>query len=109
MSALPVVASGLILLFTGCASVSVRDVERTAGPVQRPSAFYVADFETAGGAWNVTSRSKTKAQFQRDTQNLLAEALVANLNSYIGPAQRVGSSKNVPPDGWLVTGRFIRV
>lgn len=99
----------MVLFFTGCASVSVRNVERRSGPAHRPSAFYVADFDTADGAWKVTSRSKTVPQFKRDTQNLLAEALVADLNYYLGPAQRVGRSTRIPPDGWLVTGRFIRV
>jgi hypothetical protein len=109
MRSLPVIASALLLFFTGCASVSVRNVQRGKAPVQKPAVFYVADFETDDAAWNVTSRSKSEPQFQRDAQNLLAEALVANLNSYLGPAQRVGRSSDVPAGGWLVTGRFIRV
>ena len=109
MRPLPVIALAALLTFTGCASVSVRNVERSRVAVERPQVFHVADFEVEGGEWNITSRSKSVAEYQRDTQDLLADALVKNLNAYLGPARRVGRSDRVPPNGWLITGRFIRV
>lgn len=109
MKVLPLVASAVLLVFSGCASVSVTKMQRRSEPVQKPSVFYVADFETRGGDWKITSRSKSQEQYKHDTAELLAEALTANLNAYLGPARRVGNARGVPADGWLVTGRFIRV
>jgi hypothetical protein len=103
------VASALLVLFSGCASVSVTDVRRGAESNQRPRQFYVADFDTSRGQWEVTSRSRSEEQFRRETADALAEALTANLNAYVGPARRIGNSRAVPPDGWLITGRFTRV
>jgi hypothetical protein len=87
----------------------VTGVRQDAQPKAKPARFYVADFDTRGGQWNVTSRTRTPEQFRGETANALADALVANLSAYLGPAQRVGNSRGVPRDGWLITGRFIRV
>jgi hypothetical protein len=77
--------------------------------VAKPTQFYVANFETRGGQWNVTSRSRSERQFQKETADALAEALTATLNTYVGPARRVGTSRSVPPNTWLISGRFLRV
>jgi hypothetical protein len=109
MKMLPLLVSAVIVLLSGCASVSVTGVKRNAQPGAKPAQFYVANFDTRGGQWNVTSRSRTPEQFRAETSDALAEALVSNISAYLGPAHRVGNSRSVPRDGWLVTGRFIRV
>jgi hypothetical protein len=102
-------SAALMAIFSGCASVSVTGVRQTRDGVAKPAQFYVGDFETRGGQWNITSRSRTQEQYQQEVTNALAESLTASINGYLGPARRVGSSRSVPRDGWLITGRFIRV
>lgn len=109
MKTFPLVASAILALFSGCASVSVTGVRQHAEAVRRPAQFYVANFDTRGGQWNITSRSRTPEQFKQETANALADALTANMNAYVGPTRRVGNTRAVPADGWLITGRFIRV
>ncbi|MHA3771031.1 DUF4410 domain-containing protein [Verrucomicrobiota bacterium sgz303538] len=109
MKTFPLVASAILALFSGCASVSVTGVRQHAEAVRRPAQFYVANFDTRGGQWNITSRSRTPEQFKRETANALADALTANMNAYVGPTRRIGNTRAVPADGWLITGRFIRV
>lgn len=109
MKTFPLIASALLALLSGCASVSVTGVRQHAEAPRPPARFYVADFDTRGGQWNITSKSRSQDQFRQETANALAEHLTANLNAYLGPAQRVGRSRSVPSDGWLITGRFIRV
>lgn len=105
---LSAVAAAAVLSFTGCSSVSVTGKRQTAG-AQKPAVIYVENYDTGSGEWNVTSRSKTSAQFRRDTADGLSQALVTSISRYLGtPAQRT-SGRSVPPGSWLVTGRFIRV
>lgn len=106
---LPILCAASVLVFSGCASVSVTNVNKRGEGNARPARYYVADFETDEGQWNITSRSRTDEQYKKEVANALAETLTANINAYLGPAQRVGNSRAVPRDGWLVTGRFIRV
>ncbi len=109
MKTFPLIASALLALLSGCASVSVTGVRQHAEASRPPARFYVADFDTRGGQWNITSRSRSADQFRQETANALAEHLTANINAYLGPARRIGRSRSVPSDGWLITGRFIRV
>ena len=105
----PLAFLGFLILFSGCASVSVTGVKNHREGGAEPARFYVADFETRGAQWKITSRSRTAEQFKRERADALAEELTKNINANLGPARRVGSSRVVPPDGWLITGRFIRV
>lgn len=109
MKKFPLIASALLALLSGCASVSVVGVRERAEAARPPARFYVADFDTRYGDWNITSQSRTHEQYRRETANALAENLTANLNAYLGPARRVGNARRAPADGWLITGRFIRV
>lgn len=84
-------------------------MEKRRAQVQKPAVIYVADFDTRGGDWRITSRSKTPDEYKRLAQDTLANAIVKNLEAHVGPARRVGPARNVPKDGWLVTGRFTRV
>lgn len=111
MNLLPLCAAAMILSLTGCASISVKNVQKRAARVPAPPAvIYVADYETSGGDWKITSRSRKPEQYKAEVAGILAKELAADTTAFLKvPVQRVGRSKAVPPNGWLVSGRFTRV
>jgi hypothetical protein len=111
MKFFPLCAAAAILSLTGCASISVKNVEKRAARVPGPPAvIHVADYETSGGNWKITSISRKPEQYKAEVADILAKELAADLSAFLKvPVQRVGRSKAVPPNGWLVTGRFTRV
>ncbi len=98
-------------VLAGCASVSVKDVEKAAAkPKAKPAAIYVMDFDTRSAEFNVDREGAELAQFKADTAKILSDLLVERLGSRLEvKALRVTSSANLPKSGWLLTGRFIRV
>lgn len=111
MKLFPLCAAAVVLSLTGCASISVKNVDKRAARVPGPPAvIYVADFETHGGDWKITSISRQTEQYKAEVADILAKELTADLSAFLKvPVQRVGRSRAVPPNGWLVTGRFTRV
>ena len=110
MKILPFGAVVAVLALSGCASVSVKNIERHAQAAQPPAVIYLQDYDTRGGNWKITSRSRTPEQFKGEVAELLSKNLAADLEGFLHvPVHRVGSRKDLPPNGWLVTGRFIRV
>src|SRR4051812_42341223 len=108
MKLFPLCAAALVLSLTGCASISVKNIEKQAARVPAPPAVvYVADYDTSGGDWKITSISRTPQQYKDEVANILAKELAADLEAFLKvPVKRVGRSTVVPPNGWLVTGRF---
>jgi hypothetical protein len=104
-------AAAAILSLTGCASISVKNVEKRAARVATPPAvIYVADFDTSGGDWKITSISRNHEQYKAEVASILAKELTADLHAFLKvPVQHVGRARVAPPNSWLVTGRFTRV
>ncbi|HEV7406094.1 MAG TPA: DUF4410 domain-containing protein [Chthoniobacteraceae bacterium] len=111
MKLFPLLAVAVVLSLTGCASISVKNVEKRAARVPAPPAvIYVADYDTGGGSWNITSISRKPEQYKAEVAEILAKELTADATAFLKiPTQRVGRSKAVPPNGWLVSGKFTRV
>ena len=101
--------SASLVLLSGCASVSVRNVTQRAESVRKPTTISVADFKTGGGSWKITSRTFDRAEFKRRLASALTADLVKNLHRFVGPAVFLSSEKSPPPGSWVVTGRFTRV
>src|SRR3954466_15436980 len=104
MKLFPLCAAAAILSLTGCASISVKNVEKRAARVPGPPAvIYVADYETSGGNWKITSISRKPEQFKAEVADILAKELVADLHAFLRvPVQRAGRARVAPPNGWLV-------
>lgn len=111
MKLFPLCALAIVLSLTGCASISVKNVEKRAARVPGPPAvIYVADYDTSGGDWKITSISRKPEQYKDEVAGILAKELVLDLSAFLKvPVRRVGHSRAVPPNGWLVSGRFNRV
>jgi hypothetical protein len=110
MKVFSLLAAASLLALSGCASVSVRNVQRRAVQVAPPAVIWVADYDTTGGSWKITSRTRTEEQYKQELSQRLASELAADLQAYLKvPVQRVRNPNALPPNGWLVTGRFTRV
>jgi hypothetical protein len=112
MKILPVALFSLALvLLSSCASVSVRNEQRTgAKPKQKPAKIYVANFSTAKGAYKIAgTESKDPEAFKKKISDLLATYTVKSVNDHVAPAQRAASTSGLPRNGWLITGEFVRV
>ena len=104
-------SAAVILSLTGCASISVKDTQKTGNraPV-RPAVIQVADYDTSGGNWKITSISRKPEQYKQEVAALLSKQLTGDLHAFIGvPVQAVGRAKTPPRNGWLVTGRITRL
>lgn len=101
----------LAILFSSCASVSVRTENRTGKqPVRKPEKIYVANFDTTHGTFKIAgAESKTPDAFKKKISDLLATYLAKGLSDHVAPAERTNTVSGVPKGGWLVTGEFIRV
>ena len=99
------------LLFSSCASVSVKGDKRSAKqPAQKPAKIYVADFGTQQGAYKIQGDpGKNPEAFKKKTAETLAAYLVKGVNTHVAPAARTGSVGGLPKTGWLVAGEFVRV
>jgi hypothetical protein len=105
------VPSCVAMLLSSCASVSVRDVDKrgSARPAQRPARIYVVPFSTENAVVKENFARKKRGQLPAEAQRILAESLAAELSKEIAPA-RVVKAGGVPArDGWIVSGRFVRI
>lgn len=107
-----VVATSILALAAGCASVSTHSHERRAVPLRAgtPEIFYVQDFEAPADVFRV-DRAEPQATTLRNREAArLTRNIVWRIREHLGPS--VALSPNDPlPRGpyWLIKGRFIRV
>jgi hypothetical protein len=104
-------AFGSLLLLASCASVSVKGVNHsTRRPSRKPATIYVAEFDTARGAFKIAgTESKDPEAFKHKIAGLVAKYLVKDVNLHVAPAQLTNTTRGLPRSGWLVTGEFVRV
>ncbi|PTX92172.1 hypothetical protein DB346_24850 [Verrucomicrobia bacterium LW23] len=100
----------ILCLITGCASVSVKDVHKSnlAGHT-RPVCIYVADFDTKSGDWKVDRTGTDLATFKRDVNNMVVDAIAERIDKNITASVHLRPGQTMPANGWLLTGRFVRV
>jgi hypothetical protein len=111
-AALRVAGSSLaVLIFSACASISVKDVasQNGATPKAVPKRYYVMPFSTAGAQIKEHPQRKNPGQLANESQTLVAQALVADLSKNLGPAKLVKSPSEAGRDGWLITGQFTKI
>lgn len=99
------------ILFSSCASVSVKGEKRTGKqPPQKPAKIYVADFGSQQGQFKIVGEpGKNPDAFKKKTAETLTTYLVKALSDHVAPAQPTGKIAGLPKSGWLVTGEFLRV
>ena len=102
-------AAALLILLSGCASVSVRrDSEISVR--QKPAEIYVAQFTTAHGEFNVDREGTELRDFKHELQIALQAAQAADLNARLIPA--VAHTKSIfahRENAWVIRGQFVRV
>jgi hypothetical protein len=100
-----------LALFSSCASVSVKGVNRTRrSPLRKPDKIYVAAFDTAHGTFKIAGKEAQDPEaFKQKIAGLLATYIVKDASIHVAPAQLAGSTRGLPRSGWLVTGEFVRV
>ncbi|MES2572365.1 MAG: DUF4410 domain-containing protein [Verrucomicrobiota bacterium] len=71
--------------------------------------IYVVPFSTDGALVKENFARKNKGQLADEAQQLLAEALAADLSKQIAPARVVKRGQVPGRDGWIISGRFTRI
>ncbi|MES2307764.1 MAG: DUF4410 domain-containing protein [Verrucomicrobiota bacterium] len=102
---------GVVFLFIGCASISVRQIEEAENyrPKKAPDIIYVAPFEVEKTEFNVDREGDELVQFKKSTALVLQEALVERIGKALGSAEALGSKQKLPKHGWIVIGKFVKV
>ena len=100
-----------LALLSGCASVSVKDVNNAKQrPSRKPGKIYIAQFDTTHGAFKIVgAEAKDPAAFKAKIAGLLAKYVEKDVNLHVAPAQLTTTPHSLPRSGWLVTGEFLRV
>ena len=112
-SALHLLAAGLLLTLTGCASVSVKNIAAQGKtPRKLPSRIFVQEFTAPYDNFRVDREGKEFLAFVQSERHALALALVEQLSKYIAPAEILPEGTPVPlakGNYWLVRGTYGRV
>jgi hypothetical protein len=89
----------------GCASVSTVTTEGKSDStlIRSPVTIWIRPFATDGGMW---LKDSAEPENRAQIRDWLSGCLIRRLST-IAPAHLLESE--VPTEGWLVTGRFLRV
>ncbi|MDX2081125.1 MAG: DUF4410 domain-containing protein [Terrimicrobiaceae bacterium] len=99
-----------LLVFGGCASVSVRSVDVEKPPVRQPAAIAVVPFTFAAGEIDVDREGDALKEFEAEFSGYFAEVLAERLSRFVAPAQVVEKRPDRPAAGtWIVEGEFTRI
>jgi hypothetical protein len=108
----PLLATALLFLGAGCASVSINPKVSTNAPPAAPQRIIVASFgytEDAGHV-RVDREGPHLRAFKHNLTATMNKDLVKELSRFGLPVQLREGHKTPPgPPGWIVTGEFIRV
>ncbi|MDD2711244.1 MAG: DUF4410 domain-containing protein [Verrucomicrobiae bacterium] len=109
----------VLILASGCRSANIKDEQQTGpAPTMSPTVVYVTNFGAdladvktnkgilgRGGLLN-----RTTPEEERDKLvNLMASALVEQLNKNGVTARRVLADNELPATGWVIRGQFIEI
>ena len=101
----------LLVTFTGCASVSVGNIDPKGIPPKKlPMKIYVEEFTAPFDNFRVDRSGENLDVFVKKEQKALAEDLVVQLTKYIAPAVILPAGTPAPRGSfWLVHGVYDRV
>jgi hypothetical protein len=103
------VSLGVVLAFTGCASISVKSGATTATKWM-PSKIYVQDFTTDKGEFNVDRDGAELAEFKLDLQKMMTKAITIDLTKRVLTAVPWDNRHHPHAENaWLIRGQFVRV
>ncbi len=106
------VGIALLLVFTGCASVSTHSHERFGDPVRKraPEIIYVQGFDAPADVFRVDRPEAEAMRLREEESERLARNIVWRVRDHILPSSILPDDAK-PSRGpyWLVTGKFIRV
>ncbi len=107
----PVFLALVASLLSSCASISVKDVNRTtsARPTVKPTHFYVAPFTYANANLKGGIMRKTPESLGAESQQILTKYLLSEISKNLGPVSVVRAGSAPSAGGWLIAGQITRV
>lgn len=108
----PSVAALCGLVFSSCASVSVKDVSRLAPnpPSRLPEKVFVTPFTFTKSGVRVDREGAELENFKFQLREVMSENLLRRLPKYVAPAEAVALNSPLPKGNyWLIRGNFDRV
>jgi len=104
--------SALVVLFSGCASVSVYESGRfqAGAPTAAPEKIFVREFASPDRAFRVDRDGRDLREFQAGKRERLMNAIVKRLSEHVAPAEPLALASPAPQGNyWLLEGRFDEV
>ncbi len=97
----------LVLLATGCSSVSVLQERENASlaPTARPVVFYVRPFEVRRGAEFDAASAKANEDVPAKVGSLVADGIMSKAGEWVAPGRLLESDAATPSEGLLVRGK----
>jgi hypothetical protein len=106
-------ALGLVLFFSGCASVSVSETivrPKPGGPVVFPETIYVRNYQAPPENLRVDREGEDLQAFMTQLQDRLSRNLKRRLAKHLAPTEIIATTAPTPSGpGWLLEGTFDRV
>ncbi len=100
---------GLVLVLTGCASISVEPGTSVATK-HMPGKVYVESFSVAKGEFNVDRTGAELAEFKSGLQAMMTTGITADLTKRLIPSEAAGKiSFKHRENAWLIRGQFVLV
>ena len=101
----------LLLSLSGCASVSVSNInDKGTPPKKLPSKIFVQEFTAPYDVFHVDRSDEKLLTFVKNERHAMALDLVQQLSKYIAPAQILPEGAPLPQGNiWLVHGTYTRV
>lgn len=101
-----------LLVFSGCASVSVKESRVTdqSQPLRTPSTIFVRPFVFARDALRVDREGDALREFESSVAAEMADRLVERLSTSIAPSRRAAISEKIQGKNiWIIEGQFDRI
>ena len=100
----------LLLLLTGCSSISVQQEREVASlaPQSRPEVFYLEPFEVRRGAEFDAAAAKEGEDPREKIAAAVTEAILSRAGEWVAPGHLLEADAAVPRKGLLVRGKILR-
>ena len=99
------------LLFSSCASVSVKNVASCdqGMPSGKPAHFYVVPFTVDNTSSKESFARQKKGQLIFESRQLLATELISQLSKDLAQASLIEAGRPASPHAWVVSGQITRI
>jgi hypothetical protein len=99
----------LVLILTGCASITV-EPGTTVATKQMPKIVYVDPFSTAKGEFNVDREGAELDEFKSDLRKMMIAGITTDLSKRLISSEPAGKNPFAKRESaWLIRGEFVRV